>query len=463
MGEGRITRSSGPRTNLPHASCPFPSTTSSAGRQGETILPEKSLPDEMPRPPPSRTWRRKFANSGHACSDSLRDRSCRASGAPNALRAQGRLHGSRGRVGVLRQRGPELLRTVQFSCWTHPGRCLFPKAGPAGSRLSFCGRANDPQSSLRHPIRFDPTMSASKSSPAAAPVIRPVQKLMAANRSEIAVRIFRAGTELGLRTVAVYAQEDRFCIHRYKADESYPIGAGKGPVAAYLDIESIIGVARENGVDAIHPGYGFLAENAEFARACAEAGIIFVGPRVDLLDMMGDKTAARALAQRIGVPTLPGTPEPVTDRDDALRVAQADRVSADHQGGVRWRRPRDARRAKGGRPRHAARRSAGRGRPRVRQSRRVSREVHPAREAHRGADPRRPAWQRHPSARARLFGAAPPPEGHRSRTEFRPARVRDRASCAKPRRAWRGRSATTMPARSSFSTTSTGTSGSSSR
>ena len=145
---------------------------------------------------------------------------------------------------------------------------------------------------------------------------------MAANRSEIAVRIFRAGTELHLRTVAVFAQEDRLCIHRYKADEAYQIGAGKGPVAAYLDIESIVALASEKGVDAIHPGYGFLSENAGFARACERAGIIFVGPRPDLLDMMGDKTAARAIAQRIGVPVLPGTKDPITERDDALKVAK---------------------------------------------------------------------------------------------------------------------------------------------
>ncbi|PTX94660.1 pyruvate carboxylase [Opitutus sp. ER46] len=146
---------------------------------------------------------------------------------------------------------------------------------------------------------------------------------MAANRSEIAVRVFRAGTELNLRTVAIYAQEDRLCIHRYKADEAYQVGQGKGPVAAYLDIPSIIGVAREHGVDAIHPGYGFLSENADFARACEEAGLVFVGPRSELLDLMGDKTAARALAQRIGVPTLPGTDEPVSDRDEALRIAKS--------------------------------------------------------------------------------------------------------------------------------------------
>ena len=151
--------------------------------------------------------------------------------------------------------------------------------------------------------------------------IRPVGKLMAANRSEIAVRIFRAGNELAMRTVAIYAQEDRFCIHRYKADESYQVGHGKGPVAAYLDIESIVGVAKDKGVGAVHPGYGFLSENAAFARAVEQAGMVWVGPRPELLETMGDKTAARALATRLGVPTLPGTEEPVTGREAALQVA----------------------------------------------------------------------------------------------------------------------------------------------
>jgi len=145
---------------------------------------------------------------------------------------------------------------------------------------------------------------------------------MAANRSEIAVRIFRAGTELGLRTVAVFAQEDRFCLHRFKADEAYQVGAGKGPVAAYLDIESVIGIAKEKGVDAIHPGYGFLSENPAFARACEAAGIVWVGPRPELLDDMGDKTAARAMAQKVGVPVLPGTEDPVTDRTEAKKIAK---------------------------------------------------------------------------------------------------------------------------------------------
>src|SRR5271154_6927464 len=102
----------------------------------------------------------------------------------------------------------------------------------------------------------------------------PIQKLLAANRSEIAIRIFRAATELGLRTVGIYSQEDRLGLHRFKADEAYQVGVGKGPVEAYLDIAGIVALAKERGVDAIHPGYGFLAENANFARACDEAGII---------------------------------------------------------------------------------------------------------------------------------------------------------------------------------------------
>jgi pyruvate carboxylase len=173
--------------------------------------------------------------------------------------------------------------------------------------------------------KSSPASSAAKASRSTASspgLIRPFAKILAANRSEIAVRIFRAGTELGLRTVGIYAQEDRFSLHRYKADEAYLVGKGKGPVAAYLDIPSIVETARSNGVDAIHPGYGFLSENPEFARAIEQAGMTFVGPRPELLDMMGDKTAARSLAQRIKVPVLPGTEEPVTDRAEALKIAK---------------------------------------------------------------------------------------------------------------------------------------------
>ena len=148
------------------------------------------------------------------------------------------------------------------------------------------------------------------------------QKLLAANRSEIAIRIFRSATELGLRTVAIYAQEDRFGIHRFKADEGYVVGAGKGPVGAYLDIEGIVALAKDKGVSLIHPGYGFLSENPDFAQACADAGITFVGPRPELLRLMGDKTAARTVAHKVGVPTLPGTEDPISDRAEALKTAK---------------------------------------------------------------------------------------------------------------------------------------------
>ncbi len=151
--------------------------------------------------------------------------------------------------------------------------------------------------------------------------IRSIKKLLVANRSEIAIRIMRAATELGIRTVAIYAQEDRFCPHRFKADEAYELNKEKGPVGAYLDIEGIVTLAKEKGCDAVHPGYGFLSENPQFAQACADAGIIFVGPEPKVLEMMGDKTAARAVAERLKVPTLQGTPEPVSDRQEALKVA----------------------------------------------------------------------------------------------------------------------------------------------
>lgn len=149
-----------------------------------------------------------------------------------------------------------------------------------------------------------------------------MDKLLAANRSEIAVRIFRSATELGLRTVAVYADEDRFGVHRFKADESYKVGVGKGPVAAYLDIESIVALAKEKGVKFVHPGYGFLSENAHFARACAEAGLTFVGPQPEMLERMGDKTEARKIAEMAEVPTLPGTKDPIKDPKKAKSMAK---------------------------------------------------------------------------------------------------------------------------------------------
>ncbi|MGC2888309.1 MAG: pyruvate carboxylase, partial [Candidatus Acidiferrum sp.] len=150
---------------------------------------------------------------------------------------------------------------------------------------------------------------------------KPIRKLLAANRSEIAIRIFRAATELGLRTVGIYSQEDRLALHRFKADEAYQVGTGKGPVEAYLDIAGIVALAKDKGVDAVHPGYGFLSENPAFARACEKAGIAFIGPTPDLLDLLGDKTAARRLAASVGVPVLPGTEKPVRSASEARKSA----------------------------------------------------------------------------------------------------------------------------------------------
>src|SRR5215207_9795896 len=115
----------------------------------------------------------------------------------------------------------------------------------------------------------------------------PIRKMLAANRGEIAIRLFRSAHELGIRTVAMYSHEDRFALHRYKADEAYRIGRTSEPLKAYLDIPAVVDLAREHEVDAIHPGYGFLSENADFAHAVREAGLIFVGPKVDILRSLG--------------------------------------------------------------------------------------------------------------------------------------------------------------------------------
>ncbi len=151
------------------------------------------------------------------------------------------------------------------------------------------------------------------------PVFR---KLLVANRGEIAIRVLRAATELGIPTVAVYSTEDRFALHRFKADESYRIGEGKGPIEAYLDIDAIIAVALQTGADAIHPGYGFLSENPAFADACAANGITFVGPSSDTMRLLGNKVAARNLAVSAGVPVMPATGALPDDPAETARLAE---------------------------------------------------------------------------------------------------------------------------------------------
>uniref|UniRef100_A0A8C1XG93 pyruvate carboxylase n=1 Tax=Cyprinus carpio TaxID=7962 RepID=A0A8C1XG93_CYPCA len=151
---------------------------------------------------------------------------------------------------------------------------------------------------------------------------RPIKKVMVANRGEIAIRVFRACTELGIRTVAVYSEQDTGQMHRQKADEAYLIGRGLSPVAAYLHIPDIIKVAKENSVDAIHPGYGFLSERADFAQACADAGVRFIGPSPEVVRKMGDKVEARALAIKAGVPVVPGTDAPISSLQEAEDFAK---------------------------------------------------------------------------------------------------------------------------------------------
>jgi pyruvate carboxylase len=151
---------------------------------------------------------------------------------------------------------------------------------------------------------------------------RKIDTLLVANRGEIAIRVFRAASELGIHTIAVYTYEDRYSLHRYKADEAYQIGKDNEPIKPYLNIEEVLKVAKKNNVDAIHPGYGFLSENAQFARRCREEGIIFVGPDPEVMEQLGDKVAAKKVAVKTGVPVIPDNKEELTDTDIALKEAK---------------------------------------------------------------------------------------------------------------------------------------------
>ncbi len=167
--------------------------------------------------------------------------------------------------------------------------------------------------------------------------VKPIKKVLVANRGtdpiklklftnftnllsllgEIAIRVFRACNEMGIRSVAIYSEQDKMHMHRLKADEAYLIGHGLPPVQAYLNIPDIIRIAKENDVDAVHPGYGFLSERADFARACTDSGITFIGPSPDVMARMGDKVEARKAAIEAGVKVVPGTDYPINSVDEA--------------------------------------------------------------------------------------------------------------------------------------------------
>lgn len=153
--------------------------------------------------------------------------------------------------------------------------------------------------------------------------IKKFKRVLVANRGEIAIRVFRACRELGIRTVAIYSEEDKNTLFRTKADEAYQIGKGKTPVGAYLAIDEIIALAKAKGVDAIHPGYGFLAENVEFAKACADAGIEFIGPTAEMMDRLGDKIKSKIVAHSVGVPTIPGVEKAIQTEEEAVAFAES--------------------------------------------------------------------------------------------------------------------------------------------
>ena len=146
-----------------------------------------------------------------------------------------------------------------------------------------------------------------------------IKRLMCCNRGEIAIRVFRCCKENGIRSIAIYSEQDKLGLHRYKADEAYKVEAPNGsPVGAYLAIDAIIAIAKRHRIDAIHPGYGFLSENAEMATKCRDNNIIFVGPNPETITKMGDKTAAKTVAKECNVPVVPGTDSALVDKEEAF-------------------------------------------------------------------------------------------------------------------------------------------------
>lgn len=174
------------------------------------------------------------------------------------------------------------------------------------------------------------------------PQLKKIERLLVANRGEIAIRIFRAASELKIRTVALYTYEDRYSLHRYKADEAYQIGKDNEPLKPYLDIEAIIKLAKRRNIDAIHPGYGFLSENVQFARRCKEEGIIFIGPEPEVMEALGDKVAAKQVAMEAKVPLIEDSREPLSSLDiakkEAARIGYPVMIKAAAGGGGRGMR-----------------------------------------------------------------------------------------------------------------------------
>ena len=274
------------------------------------------------------------------------------------------------------------------------------------------------------------------------------QKILIANRGEIALRVICACRDLGIRTVAVYSEADRNSLHVRFADEAICIGPAKS-TRSYLDIPSVISAAEITNVNAIHPGYGFLSENADFAEVCEASGITFIGPKPEVIRTMGLKQLAREAMQAAGVPILPGSQGVVQSTEDALLLAEEHRIPRHHQSIRRRRWPRHASRSRrigaGGESR-AGPGGGGRG---VFLVGRLHREIHRSSATYRVPGYRRSAWKRGSARRARVFHSAPSSETDRgssiARSQRQAAQRDDRKLCA--RRCVL--SATRMPAPSS--------------
>ena len=324
------------------------------------------------------------------------------------------------------------VQRVDVTRVTPPNATPYPGPGGAAPRRALHSEAAEPDRDGRRP-----GVPESQS--------KPLAKVLVANRGEIAVRVVRACKDAGIGSVAVYAEPDRDALFVRLADEAHSL-EGSTPGDSYLSIEKIIAVAQKSGADSVHPGYGFLAENADFAQAVIDAGLTWIGPPPSAIEALGDKAKAKHIAERAKAPLAPGTKDAVEGRRRGRRVREGARAPGRHQGGLRRRRPRpqgrphprgDPRRLRVGGPR------GGLGvRPRRVPGGEVPRQAAPRRDP----VPGRPARQRRGRLDPRLLAAAPQPEARRGGARAVPQRRAGRRGSTSPPRRSCARPATTAPA-----------------